>query len=341
MEDVTSVTLVDKDVYENANLHSQKIPRRDFGQSKVDAQARRLRAIKPSLDVTAIRADVANVPLGRLRGDVIVAGVDSLQARIRINEIAWRLGAPWIDGGVEPASNLVRVNAYESRTTSPCLECALDESDYRQLGSQHPCNQASADATPTNGSTSLGGLAAALLAIECEKILAGARESALIGRQVVIDAAHHRHFVTTFRRNPRCRFDHVVWPLEPWRGISVKHTLAKALAAARRSSRASDAVSLRVEGHPLVRALHCPGCSRCLNLPHLLGRLARADQRCPHCGKHALLATGFKIVESLDSKLPEDILRQPLRQLGFQAGDVITVTRAGRNRYLVIPHEQM
>jgi len=341
MEGVVRVTLVDKDDYEEANLQSQRITRRDLGRSKVAAQARRLREMNPSIVVTPIREDVANIPLGRLRGDVIIAGVDSLQARIRINEIAWRLGVPWIDGGVEPASHLVRLNAYQPSASSPCLECALDESDYQQLGSRHPCGPDSADVAPTNGSTSLGALAAALLAIECQKLLTGAKQFALISRQVVLDALHHRHFLTTFRHNPRCRFDHAVWEIKLWRRMSVNHTLAEAIAAARKLTRASDAVSLRIDGHPLVRALHCPGCGHCVNQPHLLGRLGRPEQGCPRCGKHVMLATGFKIVESLDKNLPTEILRKPLRRFGFQPGDVVTVTCANHELHLVIPHERM
>ena len=68
-----------------------------------------------------------------------------------------------------------------------------------------------------NSPACLGALAAALQAIECQKLIAGQSAAALIGRQVLIEAATHRQFVTVFRRNPKCRFDHATWKISALR----------------------------------------------------------------------------------------------------------------------------
>jgi hypothetical protein len=305
------------------------------GQAKVVAQARRLAAISPSLAIDAVADDVANVPLGRLRASVIVACLDSLAARLRVNEAAWRLGVAWIDGGIDPAQSLVRVNAYLPATNHPCLECALEEGDYRALGTRHPCAGLTGEPEPTNGSASLGALAASLLALECEKVLAADWTRALAHRQVVIDTAHHRHFVTAFRRNPRCRFDHEVWRLETLTGLSAQSPLTELMARARKAARAGENTSVRVPGRPFAKALHCPQCGHGVDKFYLLNRLASGRQ-CERCGGE-LLATGFKLVERLDARrLPRAVLRRTLRQVGLRPGDVVSVpTRRGEKRFVI------
>ena len=48
----------------------------------------------------AIQAAANDVAMGLLRGDLMVACLDSRASRQAVNEIAFRLGVPWIDLGV-------------------------------------------------------------------------------------------------------------------------------------------------------------------------------------------------------------------------------------------------
>ena len=337
MPGLARVVLVDRDVYEPANLRTQKITPRELGKPKAEAQSRILRALNPALEVCALVDDVANVPLGRLQASVIVACLDSLEARLVVNEWAWRLGVPWLDAGVEPAQQLVRVNGYRPAPASPCLACALDEIDYQNLATRYPCQPAGAS-RPTNGSSSLGALAGALLAVECEKILAGDFARSLVGRQVVLDAAHHRHFVTSFRPNRHCRFDHTVWRLESLRGLRPTDTLADLWRAARSAGRGQADLSLSIAGHPLVQTLHCRQCGHGVKGLHLIGRIAR---RCPHCHGRDLLAAGFAQIVSLDAGSPREVLGRSLRSVGLQPGDVVRVHTRKHERHFVISYEPL
>jgi molybdopterin/thiamine biosynthesis adenylyltransferase len=199
--------LVDFDLYEPKNLSCQEIASGEVGRSKVRVQARRLKRINPGLHVEPIRARVENLPLGRLRCDVIVAGLDSRAARQYVNQAAWRLGVSWIDAAVDAANLLARVNVYIRSRETPCLECAWDDTDYAALEQQYPCRPAAVGAAATNAPAGLGAVAAGLSAIECGKLLSGETQDLLAGRQVLINLRHHTHFVTSFRRNPACRFD--------------------------------------------------------------------------------------------------------------------------------------
>ncbi len=216
MAEVGRVVLIDRDVY-NAprNLLNQDIVPSDMGKPKVLVQARRLAEIRPSLGIEAIHAPLEDVPLGAWRADLILACLDSRVARQRVNECAWRLGVPFADSGVLGFEWLARVNVYVPASEAPCLECAWSEEDYRQLEQLYPCGGPANEPAPNGAPSELGALAASMLALECRKMLTGETDCAAIGRQVTFNARWHSCSVTSFRRNPRCRFDHATWRVEP------------------------------------------------------------------------------------------------------------------------------
>lgn len=333
------VTLVDMDSYEPANLVSQAIQPGDVGRAKVLVQARRLRHLNPHLHVRTLHSHVADVPLTLLQADVIVAGLDSLEARIHVNEIAWRLGVCWLDGGVAPDQQLVRVTGYVPGTDGPCLECSLDDGDYQGMGKRHLCSAGDRGVTSTNGSARLGALAASLLALECEKILADDREHALLGRQVVLDSVHHRHIVTSFRRNACCRFDHRVWITKPLSGLPARASVQELVDAVRHTlGTGIIPSSLDVPGRPLARALRCPRCGHTRQRLHLL---AHATLLCPACGAAALRAAQSDLITDLTEVLAPKIRRKSIRSVGFCPGDIIATTVADAVHHLVIPKETL
>ncbi len=119
-----------------------------------------------------------------------------------MNQAAWRLGVPWIDGAVDASGLLARVNVYVPGPESTCMECGWDDDDYdtAALEQPYPCQPGGGGPAATNAPASLGHITAGLMAVECQKLLAGDRESLLAGRQVMLDLRHHTHYVTTFRR---------------------------------------------------------------------------------------------------------------------------------------------
>lgn len=318
--DVARVTLVDRDAYEATNLGSQDVTPRDIGKAKALVQARRLRRINSRLHIEAQLESVENFPLGRLRADVILGCVDSRRARQHINEIAWRLGVPWIDAGVRAEGLLARVNVYVPGE-GPCLECAWSDAEYAVLQQDYPCaGEAGEDPTPTNAPSALGALAAALLALECQKLLAGCSDQLATGRQVTIDAAWHRHYVTAFRRNRDCRFDHNTWRIEELACRPNEFTVRQALELGE---------SIWLEGKPFLRTQTCPACGHARSLLRLGCSLRPAEWACPKCGRH-MIATGFDLLERLDATLPAAMLSRPLRAVGLRAGDVFN---AGDKHY--------
>jgi molybdopterin/thiamine biosynthesis adenylyltransferase len=268
-----------------------------------------------------------NVPLGRFRADAILAGLDSRIARRHAHEMAWRLGVPLIDAGVEPTDWLARVTVYVPGPGHPCLECAWDERSYQLQEQEYPCQPNRLAVAPTNGHASLGALAAALLAVECQKLLEGRLPPAAVGRQLLQDATSHRLVTTAHRRFDQCRFDHEVWGIRNLAASPARFTLAAALALGGRRA------SLRMDNHPLIARLSCPACGRQRPVLRLKGRIPAGLRRCANCGCE-LLATGADMIDPIDADaLTARELARPLAGLGFRAGDVFTVRRGNRDRH--------
>ncbi|MBE7501329.1 MAG: ThiF family adenylyltransferase [Verrucomicrobiales bacterium] len=358
------VLLVDRDVYEPANLSAQAVSARDVGRPKAMVQARRLRQLNPQLQVETFAGDLESLPLGRWRGALVAGCLDSLHARQALGERAWRVGSAFLDAGVDPASGLARVTCFLPGPDRPCFACGLDDRDYAALGAVHPC-AGPVPVPATNGSFALGGLAAAWLALECERLLRGRPDPSLAGREVLLETRTGRLLVSRRARNPACRFDHRAWTITPFAGLTIDNSLADALRLAgdlvgnhrpfperlngkdpggarltgkgRMIPRSAE-VTFRLPGQRLAKALHCPACGAMVERFQVVDR--GGPRTCPHCETGALAVVGFKVVDCVGHHLPAALLRQPLRRVGFRAGDVLAVESGRRTRYLQIPENR-
>ncbi|HEV8599746.1 MAG TPA: ThiF family adenylyltransferase [Gemmatimonadales bacterium] len=328
------LTLVDRGVYEPRNLQNQDIPSGGSRRRKAVVQAARARKLNPRLQVDTVAEELETIPLGALRADLLLACLDSRRARQRVNDAASRLGLPWLDGGVLGAGLLGRVTRYVPGQELPCLECTWGEADYAALEQSYPCE--TAEPAATTAPSSLGALVAALLALECHKLLSGEGTPLAPGTELVVDAAHHRHFVTAVRRNPECRrADHGAWSLEPLPGGRLAR-LGSVFEAARRRVRGNGDLRLRVEGKPFVRELSCSACGATRRLLRLAVALRESELRCSDCGARCIPA-GFGLSESIaEHSLTRAERNRPLAALGARAGEVLSIGTAERELHLTL-----
>ena len=63
----------------------------------------------------------------RVAGRCDLDCLDSRTSRRYVNQAAWRLGVPWIDGAVDAAGVLARVNAYVPAPEAACMECGWED----------------------------------------------------------------------------------------------------------------------------------------------------------------------------------------------------------------------
>ena len=330
--EVGRILVIDRDRYEEKNLTGQSITAAEVGDAKASVQAAVLRRISPDIVVSSFVGEFEHVPLGWLRGDLILGCLDSRRGRQSVNEAAFRLGIPWIDSGIQADGLLARVNVYLPGIDRPCLECAWDENDYRNIEQEYPCGadtgvgEAQPPSVPaTNAPAALGALAASLQALEAGKILMGQDDLVAGGRQIQIDVSHHTHYVTAFRRNHACRFgDHAPWTLIDVPSAPPRLNL-RDLADRLPGSPDPGACAFSIEGRPFARALTCSGCGRKRAVLRLERLSPGGEGLCGFCGG-PIVITGVDRRDRMEgSELAARQLDRPLGAIGVRPGDIVRV----------------
>lgn len=136
---VGKIVMVDFDLVEISNLSRAVLLRaEDAGMPKAEAIARRIKDINPNTEVLSLKGDVArDVGLGVFRRmDVVLGCLDNREARRAVNRACWRVGRPWIDGGLGILDGQVQVFQPPD---GACYECTLSQRDYELMNVRYSC----------------------------------------------------------------------------------------------------------------------------------------------------------------------------------------------------------
>jgi hypothetical protein len=185
----------------------------------------------------------------------------------------------------------------------------------------------------TNAPSAIGSLAASFAVLEGQKLLEGAYEDALIGRELYLDARYHQYYLTRLTRNRHCRFDHETWAPSEVGALTLGEALglggAAPLAGDLGAQGEACASDLGFAGDAFVSEITCFRCGRQRQLWKLRQRLAPMERTCLACGE-ALVFSGFDLVERLSAeRLAPEILRRPLFDFGLRPGDVFSIRTGG------------
>ena len=172
---VGHIDVIDMDKIERSNLARCALFRdSDEGEYKAVALARAASAINPDCKITGFVMTVQEFGSGSLLNyDVLIAGLDNMEARLWLNRQARHIGKLWIDGAIEGLQGIVRTFPPEG----PCLECTLSEQDQINLSHRRSCALLSPEElisgkTPTNSTS-----ASIVAGIEVQEAI-----KALVGR---------------------------------------------------------------------------------------------------------------------------------------------------------------
>ncbi len=329
---LASLTLVDFDRYESGNLASQAAEPSDVGRPKAEVQAARLRRLRDGLDVRELKSDVEDLPLGAFRSTIVASALDGRRARRRVAEAAHRLGAGFLDAGVEPTRGLARLTWIDpSDTEGPCYECSWSAGDYETEGSRFGCDGSlQARTTPPTGSTAaLGSLAASLQAVELQSRLAKGAESRP-SYQAIFESTAMRSRRWGLERNPLCRFHHARPAIEPL-DLNASAAWGELFGALGKRMDGSD-WRFGVWGRrPLMQGV-CRACEQrfpWLRLDRELGALA-----CPRCLAVGEVSGVAGPARASIEKLWRIVAERTtdLASAGFQNGDVVEVEAGDRLR---------
>lgn len=200
------IDIVDMDSVEYSNLARCALFRdEDQGRPKAEALAEAAMRLNPEVDARAFVCPVQQLGSAWL-GDysVVLAGLDSREARLWVNATCRRLGRPWIDGAIEGLQGIVRMFDGEG----PCYDCTLGEADRQAISHRRSCallspEQILSGKTPTNATTA--SVVAALEVQEAIKLIVGRADLlALRGRVWRIDGETMMTAVMEYVEDPDC-----------------------------------------------------------------------------------------------------------------------------------------
>jgi adenylyltransferase/sulfurtransferase len=193
---VGQITIIDRDYVETSNLQRQWLFDEDDAANalpKAAAAATKLRRINSGVRVEARVTDLTSENAGELlaRANVILDGTDNFETRYLINDVAVKLGIPWIYGAAV-GSYGVTMPVFPSKTA--CLSCVFPEPP---VGTQPTCDTAGV-------LNSVTASIAAFQVADALKILAGAAER-VEPRLLTIDVWENTiHSAQAGRRDPEC-----------------------------------------------------------------------------------------------------------------------------------------
>lgn len=203
---VGHIDIVDMDSIEYSNLARCALFRdSDAGRPKAEALAEAAGQINPDVQIHGYVGTVQSLGSAWLRRyDVVIAGLDSREARLWLNGACRKLGITWIDGAIEGLQGIVRMFGSEG----PCYDCTLGEKDREVISHRRSCalltpEELVTGKTPTNSTSA--SVIAGLEVQEAIKFIVGRKDLlALEGKVWRLDGETMMTSVTQYMEDPEC-----------------------------------------------------------------------------------------------------------------------------------------
>jgi adenylyltransferase/sulfurtransferase len=317
---VGQVYVIDLDEIEDSNLTRSVLFRaRDRGKSKAVAAAEALRDINPDTHVTPIHGNViTDIGLGLFRDmDVVIGCLDNREARLWVNRCCWKVGRPWVDGGIQEISGVLKVFQPPD---GACYECAMTENDYRLINLRYSCpllkrEDLLAGKVPT--APTIASMIGGLQTQEALKLIHGMQVNS--GEALIFNGIANTFYSTKFQHKEDC-LSHETYAEIVELELSCKSTAKELFAAARKHvGDAATGLSLHLD-RDLVVSVHCRECNSNRPIMRPQQAVGMKDARCEKCDALAKPQLEHEISES------SPLASESLKSLGIPPYDIVRVT---------------
>lgn len=311
---VGHILLVDFDLIEISNLSRSVLFRQtDHHQAKAEVAAARIKELNPDVKVRALQKDIRwEVGLGLYRHfNAVVGCLDNREARLIVNQACWRMGIPWIDGGLQELMGSVKVFIPPE---GACYECTLSELDYQQLNERYSCSllprKELADFIPTTPISA--SIAGALQAQEVLKLLHHLDSPAVQpGTGIFFNGLINTFDLIHYECLDTCLSHERFEPIQEL-AVGVQGTTLRDLLLLSRDY-LGDGTTLDLL-REMVIDFECPRCEYTHPVFKPLLSLGEQDERCPNCGTERIpiMTHRFKGDEPFLDRTPAEVGIPPL-----------------------------
>lgn len=327
---VGQVYVIDLDEIEDSNLTRSVLFRtRDRGKSKAIAAAEALRDINPDTRVTPIHGNViTDIGLGLFREmDVVIGCLDNREARLWVNRCCWKVGRPWVDGGIQEISGVLKVFQPPD---GACYECAMTENDYRLINLRYSCpllkrEDLLAGKVPT--APTIASMIGGLQTQEALKLIHGMPVNS--GEALIFNGVANTFYSTKFQHKEDC-LSHETYP-QPVELALSHESLAKELFGAARKHFSDSSVTLSMHlDRDLVVSVHCAECDLTRPIMRPQQGVGMKDARCAKCVGLAKPRLEHEVEET------GPLASESLKSLGVPAYDIVRVTDGEREECFLL-----
>ena len=333
---IGTIHLIDFDTINHSNLSRSVLFRaEDAGKSKAEVAADYVRQLNLDCKIFASNGDVmADVGLGLVRDvEVVICCVDNREARLWINRMCWKVGTPWIDGGIQEINGVAKVF---SPAEGACYECAMTERDYQLIQLRYSCpllkleemQQGKVPTAPTIASI-VGGLQSQ----EALKLIHGLDTEP--GSAMVFNGVTNQFYKTKYPYREDCLSHEYYEELSDLELSAGKTTVADLFAAVeQKTGAAAEAIEL---DRDFLTKLTCKNCEKQVevNEPRSSVNMSRAI--CESCSEVMSLETMHEVAKDSEDALAG----RTLAEIGIPPYDIVKVrTNVGREFVLLAGDRQ-
>jgi molybdopterin-synthase adenylyltransferase len=317
---VGKIFVVDFDTIEHSNLTRSVLFRSaDRGKFKAEVAATAIHDMNPDTQVIPLPLNIiTDIGLGLFQEmDVVIGCLDNREARLWVNRQCWKLSKPWIDGGIQEISGVVKVFQPPNNA---CYECAMTENDYRLINLRYSCpllSQADMLAGRTPTAPTISSIIAGIQTQEALKLLHGMTVAA--GKAHVFNGVTNQFYTTELPYKEDC-LSHEQWPAAIPLPITSQLTTASQLfTAAGEYFAEGQPLTLHLE-RDLVVAMQCQACNTQRSIMRVHYKVKHTETACA-CGATALP----QFVNHVASN--ESLAEHKLCDLGIPPCDIVRVSQ--------------
>lgn len=318
---VGHIFIIDYDTIEATNLTRSVLYRtEDEGKPKCERAAAKTKEMNPEVKVHGYNGNViTQLGLGAFREmDVVIGCLDNREARLWVNRQCWKVGVPWVDGGIQTIDGVCKVFVPPD---SACYECGMTEMDYKLINLKYSCpllrrEDVMEGKVPT--APTISSIIAGMQTQEAVKLIH--KFEVKSGVAMIYNGTANTLYTTAFQRKEDC-LSHETYPTGFKTGFS-------------NASRAED-VFKAVGGdeilleRDLLLSVHCPKCNLRREIRRPLHDVKASEGKCAECG-------GVMLTDITHSvKAGTDEAKRTLAELGVPPYDVVRV-RAGEEGHYVL-----
>lgn len=314
------IHIVDIDDIEESNLTRSVLFRsRDRGRPKADVAAEALRDINPEVDIRAINGNIiTDVGLGLFEEvDVVIGCLDNREARLWVNRCCWKVGTPWIDGGIQEINGVAKVFVPPD---SACYECAMTDNDYRLINLRYSCpllrrEDILAGKVPT--APTISSMIGGLQTQEALKLIHGMPVAA--GSAMIFNGVANTFYTTKYQHRENC-MSHDTWPQPVDLALTAEGATAGELFDAARGHMDGDGNLTLFLERDLVVSIECAGCDSSRRIMRSQQAVAMKEATCPECGELGRPEMTHTVEEG------SPLAAETLNSLGIPRYDIVRVS---------------